>query len=318
MKYFSLTTIIVLSILTVNVAHAARMTIVAGEVAPPSGEAFPILLMLDTEGATVSGLSGSFSFDESLFSVDSISTDNSVVSPWVVSPQVSSERYFDGRTHIIFEGIFAGGYSGVKSPYYKGEREGKVITVFLRPKKAGETNFVLDSLSLRAFNEDATEIPIQGVVKRIKVGEDTRITKKVDRELVRVSGENITAMIAKSDLIGRGAFHLVVDDKGGRSSVALMYVAESKSYDDRFLNEADWHKANNPYILLSQDRSKYIHVKIIYSDGTYAVKTIAPVDNKPTSSSNSHILLGIGMLIVAFCLYVYSKRQKFFNQKKHE
>jgi hypothetical protein len=295
--------------------NAARLQVLAPERVPATGEPFAVVVTLDTEGEVVSGVEGSLSFDENLFSIDSISIDSSVVSPWISFPHASLDRYFDNRTHIIFEGIFAGGFGGVKSAYYEGSREGKVFTVVLRPRSYGETTLVLDSLSLRGFNEKATEIPVSIIEKRIRVNAGTKFLKKENKNLQRVRGDSLSIMVAKSDLIDGGALHLVIDDKEPRSSVTEIYVAESSGYDGELIKSSEWHEATNPYILLFQNRSRYIHVKVIYSNDTYVIKTIEPVDNLQTYNRNSHILITIGMLIVAFCLYAYAKKYKIIHHR---
>lgn len=314
MKHILITiNVFIITVFAALNASAATITVLAPEKAPLSGEPFPVVVTLDPEGEVVSGIEGNLSFDEKIFSVDSISTDNSVVSPWIGFPHISSDKYFDNKVHITFEGIFAGGFGGVKSPYYKGEREGKVFTVFLRPKNAGEATLVLDSLSLRAYNEEATEIKVLSTVKKISVPVGTRILKKEEKSLRFIRHDSLAVMVAKSELINSGAFHIVIDDKEPHSAISEMYVAEADVYNGTLVEEKDWHKASNPYILLSQDRSKYIHVKVIYSDDTYTIKTVEPVDNLRSYEQNSHILISIGMLIAAFCLYVYNRKYKIIS-----
>ncbi len=311
MKHFLYIFIIIsVTLLASSTAEAASFKVVAPERAPTNGEPFSVIIMLDTEGETVSGVEGILSFDKSLFSIDSISTENSIVTPWVGFPRVSDERYFDNRLHITFEGIFAGGFGGVKSAYYKGAREGKLFTVVLRPKSFGETTLVLDSLSLRSFNELATEIPVSNVIKKVGVAPGTKIVSEDITQLRRFENQNLSVVVAKSDLVGNGALYLVIDDKEPRSSIVGMYVAESETYNGDLVNPPEWHTARNPYVLLSQNRSNYIHVKVVYSDNTYTIKTIEPVDNIQATNGNSHILVFIGMLIVALCLYAYARKFK--------
>ena len=58
-----------------------------------------------------------------------------------------------------------------------------------------------------------------------------------------------------------------------------------------------------PYVLLFQDRTKYIHVKVVYSDHTYTLRTLPPVENSQSIPSMSRILLGIALLLL--CVYFY-------------
>ncbi len=316
MKNFLHLLTLALYIFSTQTVDAAKLSLVAPERAPSNGDLVSVLVTLDPEGEVVSGLSGSFSFDDEIFSIESISIEGSVVSPWIIPPVVSKDFSFDRKTHVLFEGVFAGGFNGVRSPYYQGEREGKVFSIVLRPKKIGETNLVLDSLALHAFNEEATLIPLLNVAQKISVSPGTQLLKKGSSNPKRVDEKGVTVMVTKSDLINSGALYVVVDAKEARSSITEMYVAETDIYNGELVAAKDWRKAGNPYILQLQDRSKYIHVKIIYSDDTYTITTVQPVDNIQKSLLSSHILLGIGILIVVFCLYVYSRKQKLFCSNK--
>lgn len=276
----------------------------------------PFLLdvMLDNEGEKVSGISGELSFPQDAFDIYTISTSESVVSPWVAYPEVSKEKYIDGRTHISFEGIFAGGFSGVRSAYYKGEKPGKLFSIIMIPKREGVALFLLDNVSVLGFNEHAT--PVHTSVVPLKVSVPTITTHTLPEVSKKeVSSNNLEVMLSRSDLIYSNQWYLSVTEKESYSPLHKMYVAESDTYTPHMVISREWRLATNPYVLTFQDRSKYIHVKVEYSNKSYAFYTIAPVENSNTTRTSSIILIGISTLALLL-LVIYGTHIKFFQDIK--
>lgn len=296
-------------------AYAARISIDAPKVTPPTGEAIPVVLFLDPEGETMSGITLSFSFPEELFSVDRIDVKNSIIQPWVVYPTIE-ERLFDRRTHITFEGIFAGGFSGVRSAYYAGTKEGILATVYLIPRAKGEGELIVDSIQGFRFDEKATPLYLPSEISSIAVSSGMEFQEK-DKNLTRkIPSTSIVTLFSQSSFVGNNAVHLVVYDREPKSSIKEILVAEKDTGDIEDLKESDFRRVTSPYVLRYQDRSKYVHIKIIYSDNTYTTKVLQPVENSKSSPITSNILLGTGILSMASVIYLYVKRKQLFTKKK--
>lgn len=297
-----------------HVLHAANITIDSPNAAVPSRQPIVVRIFLDTENKMVSGIGGDFSFPTDMFVLQNISTEDSVIPLWLNQPSVSEEKYFDNRTHLTFEGIFPGGYSGVRSPYYQGERPGILFTVVLVPKNKGSGVLLLDNITLNSFTREATPIPVESAVKIITVPNLLSLSDRAATIPVRIKKQTLSTFVTRDPLVNNNAWYLVVDDQGARSAISALYVAETDDYDAEAVKENDWQMIKSPYVLLYQDRTKNIHTKVIYSDNTYTTNTIHAVENFTSISYISRILVGVAMAL--FLLYTYGKDLLIFSKKK--
>lgn len=311
-KFFILTAVLCLP----HLVYAASITLTAPDRAVPTRQPVTVTVFLDTDKKTVSGIAGNFSFPEDMFTLGDISTEGGVVSLWLNQPTLSEEKYFDNRTHITFEGIFPGGYTGVRSPYYQGEKTGTLFTVTLIPKNKGTGVLLLDNIILNSFTSDAAPIPVESAVKMITVPQLLPLAGgEKNTILTRAKKQTLSTFITRDPLVNNNAWYLVIDDQGAPSAISSMYVAETNDYDAEAVAESDWRVIKNPYVLLYQDRTKNIHVKVMYADHTYTTNTIHAVENFTSISYISRILVGVA--IVLFLLYIYGKDLLISDKKKH-
>ena len=310
-KTLYISTIIILS--SVAQVFAAHMYISSPSVASSNRESLALSIILDQENDVVSGLSGNFSFPEDLFDVKSITTQNGIVSLWINQPHVSDEKTFDGRTHIDFEGIIPGGFSGVHNPYFKGVSPGIVFTVTLIPKNKGNGQFTLKDVELHAYdsngslllsNDDSTNISVPNLSGK----EVSRLS-----DLIFTDNKTISMAISKSEFVDNNAPFLYVHEEDPSKTVDHIEIAESSEYNPNYVSEGVWHKASNPYLLIYTSRTKYIHAKIIYTNDTYTYKTLPPVENSQAFLDLSHILLYI--LVAISLLYHYGKNFLYIFKK---
>lgn len=294
---------ILVYILMYSFGHAATIVIESPVKASPNRSPVIVRVMLDPEKDILSGMSGNFSFPSDMFDVGAISTESSVVSLWIKQPTVTDEKYLDGRTHISFEGIFPGGYDGVRSPYYKGVRPGKVFSVALLPKNKGEGTLLVDDVLLNAFNSEATPLATQKVTKKIE--NPTLIEQVITKPSTakEVESPTLTAFISQDALIDTNAWHLIVSEREQRSSIAHIYIAETDNYTASLVGDYVWRKVSVPYVLSNQRRTKYVHVKVEYSNNTYTLRTLPPVENSQSIPLASRILLSVALALLG--LYIY-------------
>lgn len=294
---------------------AARIYMQAPESASSNRTAFTVLVQIDPEKKILSGVSGMFSFPSELFEIQEISTVGSAVSVWVTQPKVSNEKFFDSRTHITFEGIMPGGFSGVRSPYYQGALPGTLFSITLIPKNKGIGTFILDDIELHLYDRDATTLYSESDIKMIHVPPLTGIPQEKKASPTFIKNQSVTTALTESNLINNGAWYLSVNETESHSSIEAIYVAESDEGNPFLVSEYDWKTISSVYVLLHQDRTKYIHTKIVYSDNTYTFQTIKPVDNRTPISYSSRILIGV--LLLGFFFYLYGKNSlRFFSKQK--
>lgn len=273
-------------------------------------------IYLDTKGEVVSGISGNFSFPENLFSVENITIKNSPVSIWVQSPNISQERYLDSRTHITFEGIFPGGFDGVRSPYVDGKKNGILFSVTLVPKSDGKGVFLLDDITLLEFSSDANPLQVESASTFITVPRLDPEKKNEHNEHVFNLKPTLGAMLTNDLLDAENTWYMTLYDKEENSSRERIYVAETDDTSPFDVRVNAWKSATVPYVLKYQDRSKFLHVKVLYFNKTYSVVTIPPVENSHSISSLSRILVSI--IIVLSLLYIYGKNITALIFKKNQ
>lgn len=292
-------------IATTAYTFSAAITISSPVKSSPNRTPVTVRVMLDPEKDSISGMSGNFSFPTDLFSIGDISTQSSVVSLWIKQPAVTDEHYLDGRTHILFEGIFPGGYDGVRSPYYKGVRPGIVFTVQLIPKNKGQGVLMIDDVLLNAYDSEAT--PLKAVSSAVTIENpslsDTYLTAPNPSK--EVESPTLTAFISQDVLINNNAWYLMVNEREQKSSIQKIYVVENDEYHASLVGEYEWRLEKTPYVLIHQNRTKYVHVKVIYSNNTYTLRTLPPVENSKDFPLASRILLSVALALLV--LYVYAK-----------
>jgi len=313
MNFYILKKLIITTLLTgisVMYVSAAQITIVAPEVTSALRKPVTIQVFLDTEDVTVSGIGGNLSFPTELFDIESMTTESSIVPLWVVQPSLSDEKNFDARTHVVFEGIFPGGYNGVRSPYYKGTKPGILFMITLIPKNKGTGLLSVDDIVLNAFDSKASPIQTNSAFKAISVPDLVGPPYTVSQSLREVKSSTLTTIITRDQLINNNAWYLIVNERENRSSVESVSVAETDDWSPHLVQESLWRNVRSPHVLIYQNRTKYVHVKVRYSNKTYALQTLPPVENYTNIASPSRILLGIGLAIFAVLavLYMYVKQ----------
>ena len=298
-------------------ACGASISISAPEKALANGQLLTVQIFLDAESDVLSGVSGDFSFDTDLFSLDSITTDSSVVSLWIKQPSLSEEKYLDARTHISFEGIFPGGYSGVRSAYYQGVRPGTMFTLTLIPKKGGRGTFLVDDIVLNAYNSEATPIPTTPSIQTIIVPELDKKPLLAKHILQEVTSPTLSTLVTRDPLINNNAWYLIVNEQEAHGAIDTLFVAETGDPESSDVEEQLWRSVTNPYVLTYQNRTKYIHIKIHYSDNTYTTRTLPPVENFESIPVLSRILVLVVLLLLAVSVLHIHAKNLFKNFKKN-
>ena len=288
-----------------HTAFAARIYMEAPETAAPNASPVVIQVFVDNQADAISGVAGTFSFPTDLFTVQTISTQNGVVSLWAQQPHVSDQKYFDGRTRVTFEGIMPGGFTGVRSPYYEGTRPGLLFTIALTPLHAGEAEFLLDGTEIHAFNQTGSLLPSTDTSSHITIPTLTKTTFSTPSLPIKVTSTSLTTTLERSPLVNNNAWYLIVHEDEVIHTIDHIEVAETSEYDSDHVSEYEWHTVSIPYVLIYQARDKYIHTKVVYTNNTYATQTIAPVENSANVFPLSRILVCI--LLIGVLIFSYAK-----------
>lgn len=267
-------------------------------------------VMLNTEGTSVNAFSGAVSIPVDQFEIESISTAGSVSVLWLTKPALSEERDINGRKRIPFEGMFPGGFDGVRSPFYEDTRPGKLFSVTLRPVAAGKALILLENVDIRAHDGQATKLAVTTEPSTIFVP-DPRTLPKVETKKktpIEISNSSLQGFLSKDESVASGRWMLTIYDDITDRSASGYFVAESKTSDPRGVRAYEWKKATQPYVLKNQWRNRFIHIKALYDDASYSFTTIAPVENASDSSLAWRILVMIAAALIF--LYVFYARRK--------
>ncbi len=311
MNSFTLKIFLSVFLITSIQANAATLVLDAPSTAPSNRKPVTIRVYIDPEGVSLSAISGTLSFPSELFDVEGITTQSSIVSIWTTRPQVSSERYFDSRTRINFEGIMPGGFVGVRSPYYGGVKPGVVFTVTLLPKTNGVGSLLLDNIELHAYDSEGTKLPTESFSTNITVPELTSVMKKTEIIPHKIISSTLKANLARDPLIANNSWYLTVLEDESVRPINHIEVTENGEYNGDKVPSYQWKVTTNPYVLLYQSRVKYVHVKVFYENNTYATQTIPPVENSSAFQYISIILIGV--VVILLVLYLHGKNFKIFS-----
>lgn len=302
-----------LFLLCENVSAASFSIISPSRVASNADRVY-VVVSLDSEGETLSGVAGDFSFPEDLFEVDSIFVDSSIVSLWGKPPSIAAEKYLDRRTHIVFEGIFPGGYKDITSPFSSATSKGKLFTVSLIPKTEGEGVFLLSNGEVYRFSENAEKMHTEEVISPIRIPVLSGDSKKRQvRAPVMMIRSSLHAFVTRTPLVHDNAWYVTIQDNDTHATPVAYYVAERNTYSAESVAPGAWKEVTNPYVLFYQDRSMNVHVKVLYSDNTYSTVSIPAVDNRSLISSISRILVSIAIAVLV--LYRYGSSIVTFFKK---
>ncbi len=293
------------AITTLSSVSAAYLYTNAPSSASSNREPLSFSVFINGEDTIISGISGDLSFPSNLFDVKVISTQNGIVPLWITQPKVSDEKFFDQRTHIIFEGIVPGGFDGVRSPYINGTFPGIIFTITLIPKGEGNGTFELNNVELHAYDDKGTIISNKGESKSIFVPHLSGKEVVQNTELTITDNSSVTMLINQSDLVNDNAPYVYIREENPSRTVRHIEVAESDEYSPSNVSSYEWHTVNNPYLLVYKSRNKYVHAKIVYTNNTFTYKTIAPVENSQAFVNLSRILLYI--VVAISLLYHYGK-----------
>lgn len=260
---------------TFFIAQAATLSI-----SPSSGN-FEVgsrvtLRVVATTNTPLNAVSGSLSFPNSIFSVESVLKGNSILNFWVTEPMFSRA---DGI--IKFEGVTLGGFSGAS---------GNVVTINLRANNVGSGNLVFKSGQILANDGQGTDITdnllgasFTVVERKIKPGEPASTpAPTVTPPEVEIAQPKPTLNAPEIVLGSRyGAQSIIGTSDYGKAQVLVTFVAEAGS-KIFVIGTAD---ADGDFDLL---------VPASLRRGVYTVSAVMIKEDKTNSETSNVIKVNVG------------------------
>lgn len=249
---------------------AAKLELISPMSETGVGQQFQVDLTLDTEGADINAVQGKITFPANLLELKEVRDGDSIINFWIQKPSRESE------SEVSFSGVIPGGFSGVLSPYYKGEKSGKIFSLIFTGKSAGESLILIKDAKILLNDglgtEAKTSVQNSFVAIRDYISGDSRIMPK-DTD----PPELFTPEIASDPDIFDGKRFLVfsVQDKG--SGVDYYAVHETTQRKDAAqIDSGEWTPVESPYLLKDQSLKSYIYIKAVDKAGNARIVYLPP------------------------------------------
>ncbi len=296
-------------------ASAASLNLVSPVPEIGTGQEFRVDLMLDTESQDVNATQGKIVFPKNSLELKEIIDGNSVINLWVEKPKL---YILNSESYVSFSGVIPGGFSGVLSPYYKGEKPGKVFSLVFVAKTEGIGSIEIKDAKVLLNDGKGTpaELRIMNYELRI-MGLPIPNSQFLipDSKKDADPPELFTPEISRDPNIFNGRWFLVfaAQDKG--SGIDYYAIHESaRTKEAARINTKDWTVVESPYILKDQKLRSYIYIKAVDKAGNerFAVlpPKFAPWYKKPIVD----IILGLIGLIVLLLIVRWLLK---LRNKKH-
>ncbi len=261
-------------------AEAAQITVSTTPAAPAAGEAFTILLRLNTQGDALNAAEGSVVLTK--LDVRSVSTGGSALSLWPIEP-----RYSPGSHSIEFAG-------GLPGSIAAGE-DVPLFTIVAQAPSAG--SYTVSVGHARAFKSDGrgTPVAIAASTKTITVGAGPGTAVQEPKDTT--APQFVSAEVGQDPSLFDGRTYLTFFATDDKSGVSTYQVKEG--WFGRY------HDADRYYVLLDQEQGKTLWVRATDADGNTATKKI------PTAHplSTWKVLVG-GILILLALMVMYRSHKK--------
>ena len=301
MKYFKITFFIgFLSLVFLPIASFAQVVSFSSSDKNYSvGDTFLVKILLDTKGTQINSIEGTLSIPQNTFNIESVETENSIISLWVEKPNI------DERTgEIHFSGGLPGGYSGSSAT---------IFSFVLKAKKEGNGNVDFKNINILLNDGKGTSVPqIYFSPMYLSIG---KANSSVHKEYVAshdvTPPENFEPTISNNSSISGGesfvSFYAV--DKG--SGVDSYEVREKPWFLSLFGFNSYWKGKENLKVLSYQYWISDVKVRAIDVEGNYTEESLIKYPN--TLGGGAVSILFIGFLY--FCFVIFRKRSKIVGNE---
>ena len=221
---------------------------------------FQVDLMLDTEGEIINAIEGEIAFPKELLEIKEIRDGDSIINLWVERPSIKS------TDRVVFSGIIPTGFAGVLSPYYEGERPGKIFSLIFISKSEGKGTVALKEGKVLLHDGLGTPAKVEIFNFQFSISEDVsgfEFQVPEDTDLP----EDFKPEIAQNSDMFEGKYFLVFATQDKGSGIDHYEVCEGKG---------KCVTAESPYLLQNQDLDEKIVVKAVDKSDNERIAVIEP------------------------------------------
>jgi hypothetical protein len=302
--------VILFFLLSFSRSHAASFSHIVEE--NLSKKEIKVTFLLDPKNESINAYEGELIYNTKKLAVERIETANSFVTTWITYPEKSNSLL--GDDSIVFEGLTPGGFSGVLQTGEDNKEPGILFSVIFSAREQGDTNVSLSGVNVYKNDGIGGEAEILDHSLTLSLRDSFVKSSYPRASLTGASQENegssdIFAQVIEGEDIYAGRPFLIFENKNKQKSLLMFQVSESIIADSRSLQGFSWAEAKSPYLLTRVGTSKFIHVRALYSDGTYSVKTLEAVE-KSVSLRNFYYILGLCLLLMLLIGYALKSKEE--------
>lgn len=282
-------------------AKAASLNLTSPSPEIGVGQKFQIDLMLDAENQDINAAEGTISFPEEFLELKEIRDGDSVISFWIEKPVLSLEK-------IKFSGVIPGGFSGVLSPYYKGGRPEKILSLIFSGKAEGSGAIEIRDARVLLNDGQGTQasLAISNFQFLISKKLLDSIFHSLDSKKDTDPPELFTPEVTRDPNVFDGKWFLVFAAQDKSSGVDRYEIAEKRGGLTQNYAELPWQTSESPYLLKDQKLKSYIYVKAVDKAGNARIVSLAPKIKwyqKPIMYIFVISVIIIGVIIIARWLW---------------
>jgi len=267
------------------------------------GENFQVDLYLDAQDEEINAVEGRVVFPTDLLTLKQVLDGSSIISLWVQKPAL------DAQSQISYSGIIPGGFKGVLSPYYKGYKPGKVLSLILKAKNIGEGSITLKDVKILLNDGLGTSAKVSIVPFQFKISQEAPSVQGIFPISDPDSPEPFQPIITKDPNVFNGKWFLVftTQDKGSGIDYYAIYESRQKKETTR-VKATDWVEASSPFLLKDQALRSFIYVKAVDKAGNERIAELSP--KNPFRWYENILLWGIIILTINLLWLIAKKVRK--------
>lgn len=236
------------------------------------GQEFSVDLVLNTDGAVINALEGSFHID-SAFSLKEIKRGNSLISLWTEAPHLEDQD-------IVFSGIVPGGYRG---------SQGYLFTLVLAATKIDD-HAILEAQDFSVFLHDGegSAVPVDTQTLTFNIASDIPLVSEEQLYDTR-SPEPFIPIVSQETSLFDGKAVVIFAAQDKESGIAQYEVRERKIR--AWSSRGTWDLATSPYLLRDQSLKSFIYVRATDQQGNQRIVVIPPERFSPLRHLPALILI---------------------------
>ena len=290
--------IIIIALIIATPVLAVQLDFVSETTDINVGHKFWVDIMLDTQDEIINAVSGTISYSQDKLRLIDFSNGDSIITLWLDQPNVDEDK-------ASFAGVIPGGFSGVLSPFYLGERAGKILSVKFEVIASGPLEITTSDSEILLHDGLGTPASVVTNSFSLDASEDIIASPLKDDKIFDIDPpEPFTFQIISDEAIADDQFVVIFNTADKGSGIDYYEVQEGKKA---------FVRATSPYILQNQHLNEAIVIRAIDKAGNIQASRVGPP--KDLGFLDKYGKWGIIMLLITIIIGSYFIRRKYNNAK---